>query len=206
MDARKLYHDWILPLVIIAIAIIIILSLRQCKDSSPKLAIKPLEKSNDSLRILDQKAKVKIANYEKEIERISTNALILENKAQVSETKYYELKKLKNKPVYITNIADCNDTIRYIYKYSMLKDSLCNEAIIDKNENLQIQDTLIKIYKGEKRELLSMVDSKTAENKNLNSIIGIEKKEVSKQKLGKNFYKITTIGLLGLVLKMILFK
>lgn len=190
--------------------ILLVISLSCFRNCNDKLRFQSENnkyiKSNDSLNILFQKSVLEIEKNERKLKILNEELLIAQNNSQVSETKYYALKNKKIKPIYIDNLVDCNDTIQYIYKYSISKDSLCNLAIIDKNLVINKQDTIIKTNLTEKKELKDMIDLKENANKNLESIILQDKKEISQEKNKKNLWKITSIGLTGVILKMLIFK
>lgn len=180
---------------------------RNCSDKS-KMDIEnsKYEKRNDSLRILEQKAELKIEAYERHLKDLNKKLFIAQNKSQISETKYYALKNKKVKPKYIENIVDCNDTIKTMYSYSILKDSLCDVVIQDKNDVIAKQDTIINVNLLEKKELFEVINLKYNSNKNLQFIIDNNKKEINQQKLYKNVWKISTIVLTGVVLKTVIIK
>lgn len=190
--------------------ILLVISLACFRNCNDKLRFQAennkYAKSNDSLNILFQKSVLEIEKNERKLKILNEELLIAQNNSQVSETKYYALKNKIIKPKYIDNLVDCNDTIQYIYKYSISKDSLCNLAIIDKNLVINKQDTIIKTNLIEKKELKDMIDLKENANKNLESIILQDKKEISQEKNKKNLWKITSIGLTGVILKMLIFK
>jgi hypothetical protein len=183
------------------------LCFKNCSDKSRfEVQNSKYEKSNDSLRILEQKGILKIEAYDRRLKELSSELLIAQNNSQISETKYYALKNKTIKPKYIENVVDCNDTIQSIYKYAVAKDSLCNIAIIDKNKAIQKQDTIIKINVLEKQEYNGLLILKNNANTNLESIIKNDKKEISNQKLNKNIWKLTSVGLAGIILKLVIFK
>ena len=51
-----------------------------------------------------------------------------------------------------------------------------------------------------------MIDLKENANKNLENIIGNDKKEIRQEKSNKNFWKLASVGLAGVILKMVIFK
>lgn len=198
------------PKTILFFIIIIILSFlcfRNCNDKSRfQIVNNKYAKSNDSLNILFQKAVLETERHERNLKILNKELLIAQNNSQVSETKYYALKNKALKPKYIENVVDCNDTIKSIYKYAVSKDSLCNIVITDKNIVIKQQDTIIKTNLVEKSELVGMIDLKENANKNLESIISNDKKEIKQEKNKKNLWKITSVGLTAVILKMIIFK
>lgn len=161
------------------------------------------QKSIDSLNVLFQKAQLKVDKYEIDLKSLNKELILAKNKSQISETKYYELKNRKVKPIYIESVKDCNDTIQSMYNYSIQKDSLCNDVILAKNSVIKSQDTIIKVNDSIKKEHNFMIINQGQEVKNLNEIIELEQKEVRKQKLGKNAYK---IGFVALLIKTLFFK
>ncbi len=191
----------------LALIIISFFCFRNCSDKSRfEVQNSKYEKSNDSLRILEQKGQLKIEAYDRHLKQLSAELLVAQNNSQVSETKYYALKNKTVKPKYIENIVDCNDTIQSIYKFSLAKDSLCGIAILDKNQVISKQDTIIKTNLLEKKELVSIIDLKENANKNLESIIVNDKKEIRQEKTNKNFWKLASVGLAGVILKRVIFK
>lgn len=194
-------------LYFIIITILISLCFRNCNDKSKfEIENNKYAKSNDSLNILFQKSVLEVERYERDLKKLNEELLIAQNNSQVSETKYYALKNKTIKPKYIDNVVDCNDTIQSIYKYAVSKDSLCNIVITDKNIVIKQQDTIIKTNLAEKRELVGMIDLKENANKNLESIVSNDKKQIRQEKNKKNLWKITSVGLAGVILKMIIFK
>lgn len=194
-------------LYFIIITILISLCFRNCNDKSKfEIENNKYAKSNDSLNILFQKSVLEVERYERDLKKLNEELLIAQNNSQVSETKYYALKNKTIKPKYIDNVVDCNDTIQSIYKYAVSKDSLCNIVITDKNIVIKQQDTIIKTNLSEKKELVEMIDLKENANKNLESIISNDKKEIKQEKNKKNIWKTTSVGLALVVLKMIIFK
>ena len=206
METKKSIYDYLLIISIVAIIVIIFVSLfRSCEITEPSL-IKRYESENDSLANIVKNSKMKIVEYDNEIKELYANLLIAQNDSQISETKYFALKNKKVKPIYIESIIDCNDTVQSLYKYSIVKDSLCKVAILDKNKVISVQDSTYKHQEKENKELKGIVLKEEVQNKNLNEIITIEQKEVRKEKLNKNIYKLTTLGLAGLILKILLFR
>lgn len=194
-------------LFFIVLVIISFLCFRNCNDKSVfQVENKRYEKSNDSLNILYQKAILKVEKYEMQLTNLNNELLVAQNNSQFSETKYNDLKSKTAKPRYIENIVYCNDTIQSIYKFSLAKDSLCGIAILDKNQVISKQDTIIKTNLLEKKELVSIIDLTENANKNLESIIVNDKKEIRQEKTNKNFWKLASVGLAGIILKMVIFK
>ena len=199
----KKIGNWLITIAFIAIILIIIFSaFKGCnKDTSSTIDVN--QKSIDSLNILFQKSQLKVDKYESDLKSLNKELLIAQNNSQITEAKYYELKNRKVKPIYIENISDCNDTIQTIYKYAIEKDSLCEKTIHSKNEVIRVQDIFIKVNDSIKKEHNFMIVNQGQEVKNLNEIIELEQKEVRKQKLGKNAYK---IGFVALLIKTLFFK
>jgi len=198
------------PKTILFFILILVISLACFRNCNDKLRFQAennkYAKSNDSLNILFQKSVLEVERYERNLKILNEELLIAQNNSQVSETKYYALKNKTIKPKYIDNVVDCNDTIQSIYKYAVSKDSLCNIVITDKNIVIKQQDTIIKTNLAEKRELVGMIDLKENANKNLESIVSNDKKQIRQEKNKKNLWKITSVGLAGVILKMIIFK
>lgn len=199
----KNLKDWFWKIAFIAILILIIFSFFKRCDGNNTPIIDAKEKSIDSLNILFQKSQLKVDKYESDIKSLNKELLIAQNNSQISETKYYELKNRKVKPIYIESVKDCNDTIQSMYNYSIQKDSLCNNVILAKNSVIKSQDTIIKVNDSIKKEHNFMIVNQGQEVKNLNEIIEIEQKELRKEKLIKNGYK---IGFVALLIKTLFFK
>jgi len=199
----KKIGNWLITIAFIAIILIIIFSAFKGCNKNTSSTIDVNQKSIDSLNILFQKSQLKVDKYESDLKSLNKELLIAQNNSQITEAKYYELKNRKVKPIYIENISDCNDTIQTIYKYAIEKDSLCEKTIHSKNEVIRVQDIFIKVNDSIKKEHNFMIVNQGQEVKNLNEIIELEQKEVRKQKLGKNAYK---IGFVALLIKTLFFK
>lgn len=163
-------------------------------------------KSNDSLNILYQKGILETEKYERNIKQLNADLLVAHNNSQVAETKYYNLKRAKDKPKYIENLSDCNDTIQSIHLYAITKDSLCNNVILAKNIEIKNQDLIIGQTNLQKKEYVGLLELEKNAKNNLNGIIDNQKKEIRNEKLKKNIWKLTSVGLTGVILKMIIFK
>ena len=199
----KKIGNWLITIAFIAIILIIIFSAFKGCNKNTSSTIDVNQKSIDSLNVLFQKSQLKVDKYESDIKFLNKELLIAQNNSQVAETKYYELKNRKVKPIYIENISDCNDTIQTIYKYAIEKDSLCEKTIHSKNEVIRVQDAIIKENDSIKKEHKFMIVNQSKEVKNLNEIIEIEQKQLRKEKLIKNGYK---IGFVALLIKTLFFK
>lgn len=199
----KKIGNWLITIAFIAIILIIIFSTFKGCNKNTSSTIDANQKSIDSLNVLFQESESKIKSYESEIEVLNKDLVEAQNKAQISETKYFNLKRLKSKPIYVENVSDCNDTIQSIYKYAVEKDSVCIIAIHGKNEVIRVQDAIIKENDSIKKEHNFMIVNQGQEVKNLNDIIELEQKELRKEKLIKNGYK---IGFVALLIKMLFFK
>ena len=199
----KKIGNWLITIAFIAIILIIIFSAFKGCNNDTSEAIDANQKTIDSLNILFQKSQLKVDKYENDLKSLNKELLVTQNKSQISEIKYYELKNRKVKPIYIENVKDCNDTIQSIYKYAVEKDSVCIVAIHGKNEVIRVQDAIIKENDSIKKEHKFMIVNQSKEVKNLNEIIEIEQKQLRKEKLIKNGYK---IGFVALLIKTLFFK
>lgn len=137
----------------------------------------------NTLNVELEKTILQLEKYELR-NKILTNELIqAKKKAQNSESKYYALKRKIIKPKYIESISDCNDSIVKIYEYVLVKDSLCEQLIKDKDLVIVKQDTIIKLNFYEKKELVKACDLK----------VKIEKRK-------KNLWKVIAVGIAALFL------
>ena len=91
--------------------------------------------------------------------------------------------------------------IQSVYAVSIKKDSMCNVVISDKNYEIAKQDTIIKIQEVQKSDLLKANDLTLNANKNLEFITVNDKKILRREKLKKNFWKLTAIGVSGVLIK-----
>jgi len=164
------------------------------------------KKSNDSLNVVYQKTVLNIEKYERDIYILRNDLAKAKVDVKKVEVKYNSLKNKTVKPKYIELIADCNDTIQSIYKRSIEKDSLCDIVVEGKNFVIVKQDSIITLDSLAKKDLFKMVDIKSNENKNLESVVLNNKKEIRNEKVKKNFWKISSISLIGVILKMVIFK
>jgi len=167
---------------------------------------KKYEKTIDSLKTEHKKIMAKYQESENQLVGLYSDLLLAQNRTQVSETKLYNLQRKNYKPKYIENVKDCNDTIQKVYELSVLKDSACNVVILDKNTEIAKQDTIIKFQEVQKKDLLQANDLMLNENKNLEFVNENKTKQIRKEKLKKNFWKATAIGIGTYALKLIIFK
>lgn len=163
-------------------------------------------KSNDSLNVLYQKGILETEKYERNIKQLNKDLLVAHNNSQIAETKYYDLKRAKDKPAYIEDLIACNDTVQKIHLYAVTKDSLCNNVILAKNIEIKNQATTISETNLQKNQYLGLLDLEKNAKNNLNFVIDNQKKEIRNEKLKKNIWKSAAVGLTGVILKIIIFK
>lgn len=189
------------------VVLILIFAFFKCNDTDKlDLENKKHEKTIDSLKSEHNKVMAKYNASEKELSILHNDLLSAQNRTQISETKLANLQRKTVKPQYIENVKDCNDTIQKVYELSVLKDSACNIVISDKNVEIAKQDTIIKFQTEQKKNLLVAIEIKNGENQILNNINDNNKKQIRKEKLKKNFWKATAIGVGTYALKLIIFK
>lgn len=189
------------------VVLILIVAFFKCNDTDKlDLENKKHEKTIDSLKTEHKKIMAKYQESENQLVGLHSDLLLAQNRTQISETKLYNLQKKNSKPKYIENVKDCNDTIQKLYELSVLKDSACNVVISDKNVEISKQDTIIKFQEVQKKNLLSAIEIKNGENQILNHINDNKTKQIRKEKLKKNFWKATAIGVGTYTLKLLIFK
>ena len=189
------------------IVLILIFSFFKCNDTSKlDLENKKYEKTIDSLKAEHKKVMAKFEESENQLVGLHSDLLLAQNRTQISETKLYILQRKTTKPIYIENIKDCNDTIQKVYELSVLKDSACNVVISDKNIEIAKQDTIIKFQEIQKKDLLLANDLMVNANKNLEFINDNKTKQIRKEKLKKNFWKATAVGVGIYAIKLLIFK
>lgn len=191
----------------LAFIMMIYFSFKGCNDKS-NLQTKNEKylKSNDSLNVLYQKGVLKIEKNERNIQQLNKDLLVAHNNSQIAETKYYALKITKVQPKYIENLTDCNDTVQKIHSYAVTKDSLCNETIVAKNIEIKNQDSIIVETNQQKSQYIGLLVLEKNAKTNLNIIIDNNNKEIRNEKLKKNIWKLTSVGLAGVILKLIINK
>lgn len=200
ITAKRFLFAIILVLVLIALFL-------KCNDTSKlDLENKKHEKTIDSLKTEHKKVMDKYNESEKQLSILHNDLLLAHNRTKVSETKLANLQKKNNKPQYIENVKDCNDTIQKVYELSVLKDSVCNEVILNKDVEIAKSDSIIKFQEGQKNDLLIANDLMVNANKNLEFINENKTKQIRKEKLKKNFWKATAIGVGTYTLKLLIFK
>ena len=189
------------------VVLILIFAFFKCNDKDKlDLENKKHEKTIDSLKSEHNKVMAKYNASEKELSILHNNLLSAQNRTQISETKLYNLQRKTVKPQYIKNVKDCNDTIQKVYELSVLKDSACNVVISDKNVEIAKQDTIIKFQEVQKSDLLKANDLMENANKNLEFINDNKTKQIRKEKLKKNFWKATAVGVGIYAIKLLIFK
>ena len=189
------------------VVFILIFAFFKCNDTDKlDLENKKHEKTIDSLKSEHNKVMAKYNASEKELSILHNDLLSAHNRTQVSETKLANLQRKTVKPQYIENVKDCNDTIQKVYELSVLKDSACNVVISDKNVEISQQDSIIKFQEGQKTDLLKANDLMENANKNLEFINDNKTKQIRKEKLKKNFWKATAVGVGIYAIKLLIFK
>lgn len=189
------------------VVLILIVAFFKCNDTDKLyLENKKHEKTIDSLKTEHKKIMAKYQESENQLVGLHSDLLLAQNRTQVSETKLYNLQRKNYKPKYIENVKDCNDTIQKVYELSALKDSACNVVISDKNIEIAKQDTIIKFQEVQKKDLLLANDLMGNANKNLEFINDNKTKQIKKEKLKKNFWKATAVGVGIYAIKLLIFK
>ncbi len=189
------------------VVLILIFAFFKCNDTDKlDLENKKHEKTIDSLKVEYKEVMAKYDASEKEISILHNNLLSAQKNTRISEAKLATLQRKTYKPQYIENVKDCNDTIQKAYELSVLKDSACNVVISDKNVEISQQDSIIKFQEGQKAYLLQANDLMENANKNLEFINDNKTKQIRKEKLKKNFWKATAVGVGIYSLKLIMFK
>ena len=194
-------------LIALIVVLILIFAFFKCNDTDKlDLENKKHEKTIDSLKSEHNKVMAKYNASEKELSILHNDLLSAQNRTQISETKLANLQRKTVKPQYIENVKDCNDTIQKVYELSVLKDSACNVVISDKNVEIAKQDTIIKFQEVQKSDLLKANDLMENANKNLEFINDNKTKQIRKEKLKKNFWKATAVGVGIYAIKLLIFK
>lgn len=189
------------------VVLILIVTFFKCNNTDKlDLENKKHEKTIDSLKTEHKKIMAKYKESENQLVGLHSDLLLAQNRTQISETKLYNLQRKNNKPKYIDNVKDCNDTIQKVYELSVLKDSACNVVISDKNVEIAKQDTIIKHQEFQKKDLLLANDLMVNANKNLEFINDNKTKQIRKEKQKKNFWKATAVGVGIYAIKLLIFK
>ena len=100
-----------------------------------------------------------------------------------------------------------SDTNKVSVPISFIKDA--NAKLIERVYLLEInkqQDSIIKFQEGQKTDLLKANDLMVNANKNLEFINDNKTKQIRKEKLKKNFWKATAVGVGLYAIKLIIFK
>ena len=150
-----------------------------------------LRYSNDSIRIQFEKQKILSEKLELALEIANKELLVAQNNSQVSETKLYNLQNKFKRPAYVPELQPCNDSIQVQYKYSIQKDSACNETIAFKNTEIDKLNIKVYILDTTKANLTDFVKTMEAEK-------NFDKKVVQVEKSKKTFWQYTT-GVLAVV-------
>ena len=187
--------------IALTMLIITFLLFRNCNDKSKYASVTDKYlKQNDSLNKLYLAGIDKINKDEASITQLNKDLLVAQNKSQIAETKYYALQRSKQQPRYIENLTACNDTVQKIHLYALTKDSLCNDVILAKNNEIKNQDSIIEKTNSQKNQYIGLLALEKNAKSNLNSIIDVNKKEIRAEKNKKNFWKLTAVTLSGLLI------
>ena len=187
--------------IVLTMLIITFLLFRNCNNKSKYASVTDKYlKQNDSLNKLYLAGIDKINKDEASITQLNKDLLLAQNKSQIAETKYYSLQRSKEQPRYIENLTDCNDTVQKIHLYALTKDSLCNDVIFAKNNEIKNQDSIIKQTNSQKNQYIGLLALEKNAKTNLNGIIDNNKKEIRAEKNKKNFWKLTAVTISGLLI------
>ncbi len=141
---------------------------------------------------LNYKFKVQILEIENK--KLILKSDSLKSVAELSKNNYQQLKH--QRPKYIKNVIDCNDTIQAVYNFLIKKDSVCNTAINNLDNVISVQDSTIKVQNNQKELLINSV----AINENL--LLNAEKnnfnlnENLKQEKKIKNTWKFSAIGMI----------
>lgn len=148
---------------------------------------------NDSIRIVFKKQKLLYEKLEIALQIANKELLVAQNNTQVSETKLYYLQNKSKRPVYVTELQPCNDSIQVQYKYSIQKDSACNETIAFKNTEIDKLNVKVHVLDTTKANLTNFVKTMEAERI-------FDKKVVKVEKSKKTFWQVVSGALAGTIL------
>lgn len=110
------------------------------------------------------------------------------------------------KPIYIPQLQPCNDSLQLVYAKSVLKDSLCNGVIAGKDSIIDKNAKVISLQDYQKLHLLSAIEKNQLAIAVQDTIIFNDKKIIKNEKSKKTFWKLTTVGLGIVILKLLLIK
>jgi len=217
------FINWLkLNFVLILVIITLILLLKSCGSEKSNLEIENAKlteqaKTNKDFGkyYLDQynESKSKEDSLKRQSVSLKQQNLVLEQTALKSLIALRNAQKRTTRPIYIKELQPCNDSLQKMYEYSIIKDSLCDKTITDKdsiiyNNKRTIKNDSITIALAERQK--SFLENANEKNlmaiKILDTIILNDKKTIRNEKIKKNFWKVTTAGLGALILKMLLIK
>jgi len=173
---------------------VIIFLFKNCNHSEPKLeeVMTKNEIAKQKEIALNYKFKVQILEIENK--KLILKSDSLKSVAELSKNNYQQLKH--QRPKYIKNVIDCNDTIQAVYNFLIKKDSVCNTAINNLDNVISVQDSTIKVQNNQKELLINSV----AINENL--LLNAEKnnfnlnENLKQEKKIKNTWKFSAIGMI----------
>jgi hypothetical protein len=118
--------------------------------------------------------------------------------SKILERKLHQLQnKTSVKPLYVDNVIDCNDTIKSIFEIGLLKDSICNNIISDKNKIIVNSFKIIKTDSIQKSVLLGVVEKKDFAIAVQDQFIENQKKQVKKESRKKTIWQ-TVAGIVSI--------
>lgn len=208
-----LKSNFILILVIIAL----ILLLKSCGIEKLNLQIENEKLSEQAKNNKDfgqfylnqyNQTTDKYDSLKKQSTSLKQQNLILEQKASKSLIALRNAQKQTTKPIYIEELQPCNDSLQNMYEYSIIKDSLCDKTITDKDsiidnnkKTIKNDSLLISLSERQKGYLLSANEKNLMAIAVLDTIVLNDKKTIRSEKIKKNFWQVVA-GILT-VLKFI---
>jgi hypothetical protein len=185
---------------IIVIVVLAFFLLKSCNGNSVNETKKAklLKNKFDSLQKLSNTNLDKFHDAEMVLKIVIDSNKSLFKQSKILERKLHQLQnKTSVKPLYVDNVIDCNDTIKSIFEIGLLKDSICNNIISDKNKIIVNSFKIIKTDSIQKSVLLGVVEKKDFAIAVQDQFIENQKKQVKKESRKKTIWQ-TVAGIVSI--------
>lgn len=183
----------------IGFVFLIFFAFKKCENTDNKNMDQPVQINNQKAAIATAKAR---------IQALENNIVVLQSeidcnfKESIEKEKSLNFLKQKfknNKPKFVENIKDCNDTIRSIVSNSLAKDSLCDAIIELKNKTIIKKDSIIFYQENQKFLFEKSLKRNDTINQFYVNQLNLETKIIKSEKRKKGFWKTVSVVLLGLL-------
>lgn len=179
-------------LQLIVIVVLVFCLLKSC-NSKKSDEQKSYKKEKDSLAKVNSNLEFQNNELaEQNIQIIDAVNSLSETSKKTERILYRLQQKTALQPSYVSDIADCNDTIQQLYNVGLQKDSLCNNVIATKDSIIVKKDIIIGNDSVVKVNLKKIIESKDLTIASQDRVIVSESRKTRYESRKKTFWQILT--------------